>query len=96
MTQNVQYWETAIRTRKLQDGKIVFGNFYSFNRREWAMDPWSLNLRFWGAPIFSPEVPNPCFEGFQSNLGQKSGAPQTQIQRPRIQRPIVGPLIKIM
>ena len=57
-----------------------------------ALDPWSLNLRFWGGPIFSPEAPNPYFEGFRSDLGQKSGVPQTQIQRPRIQRPILGPL----
>ena len=59
-----------------------------------ALDPWSLNLRFW-APRSSVQGPqNPYFEGFRSNLGQKSGAPQTQIQRPRIQRPILGPLTK--
>ena len=22
-----------------------------------ALDPWSLNLRFWGAPFLSPEAP---------------------------------------
>ena len=61
---------------------------------EGRMGRW-IHGRFWGAPIFSPEVPqNPCFEGFWSDLGQKSGVPQTQIQRPRIQRPILGPLIK--
>ena len=26
-----------------------------------ALDPWSLNLRFWGAPIFSLEAPRPLF-----------------------------------
>ena len=36
----------------------------------------------------------PYFEGFRSDLGQKSWAPQTQVQGPRIQRPILGPLIK--
>ena len=45
-----------------------------------ALDPWPLNLRFWGAPIFSPEAPQTFFEGFRSDLGEKSGAPQTQIQ----------------
>ena len=38
--------------------------------------PRSLNLLFWGAPIFfSPEAPK-FFEGFWRDLGQKSGAPQ--------------------
>ena len=46
-----------------------------------------------GVPRFSVQrSPNPYFEGFRSDLGQKSGAPQTQIRRPRIQRPILGPL----
>ena len=49
---------------------------------------------FWGRPDFqSRGSPDPYFEGFRSDLGQKSGAPQTQIQRPRIHRPILGPLI---
>ena len=59
-----------------------------------ALDPWSLNLRFWGAPIFSPEAPKPLFWRVSERFGAKSGAPQTQIQRPRIQRPILGPLTK--
>ena len=60
-----------------------------------ALDPWSLSLRFWGAPIFSPEDPKPLFlKGFGAIiLWQKPGAPQTQIQRPRIQHRILGPLI---
>ena len=57
---------------------------------------WSLNLRFWGAPIFSPEAPtkNLILKGFRSNLGQNLGRPHMQIQRPRIQRPFLGPLIR--
>ena len=53
-----------------------------------------LNLRFLGRPDFQSRGPqNPNFEGLWSDLGQKSGAPQTQIQRPQIQRPILGPLM---
>ena len=37
-----------------------------------ALDPWSLNLRFWGAPIFSPEASKPLFwrvsERFGANI----------------------------
>ena len=48
---------------------------------------------FLGRPDFQSTGPKtPYFEGFRSNLGQKSGAPQTQIQRRRIQHPILGPL----
>ena len=57
----------------------------------WIRGRW---ICVFGAPRFSVQrPPNPYFEGFRSDLGQKSGAPQTQIQRPRIQRPILGPLI---
>ena len=62
-----------------------------------ALDPWLLNLhfwgtRFWGTPIFSPEAPKPLFRRVSERFGAKIGAPQTQIERPRIQRPILGPL----
>ena len=35
-----------------------------------ALDPWSLNLRFWGAPIFSPEDPKPL----NSRVSERFGA----------------------
>ena len=49
--------------------------------------------RFWGAPIFSPEVPKYLFlKGFGAS-GRKIGAPQKrQIQPQRIWPPICGPL----
>ena len=41
-----------------------------------ALDPWSLNLRFWGAPIFSPEAPKPLFWRVLERFGAKIwGAP---------------------
>ena len=40
-----------------------------------ALDPWLLNLRFWGAPIFSPEAPKPLFWRVSERFGQTSGAP---------------------
>ena len=50
---------------------------------------------FLGRPDFQSRGPQTLdFEGFRSDLGQKSGAPQTQIQGPPIQRPILGPLSK--
>ena len=61
--------------------------------REWGVGSVVVESAFLGRPDFSPKGPNPCFEGFRSDVGQKSGAPQTQIQRPRIQRPIFGTLI---
>ena len=61
--------------------------------REWGVGSVVVESAFLGRPDFQSRGPqNPCFEGFRSDLGQKSGAPQTQIQRPRIQRPILGPL----
>ena len=61
-----------------------------------ALDPWSLHLRF-GVPRFSVQRPrNPYSKEFQSDLGQESGTPQMQIQRPRMQRPILSPLISFL
>ena len=60
--------------------------------REWGIGSVVVNLCFWGALIFSPEAQNPYFEGLRSDLGQTSGASQTPIQQPRIQRPILGSL----
>ena len=61
--------------------------------REWGVGSVVVGSAFLGAPRFSAQRPqNPYFEGFRSDVGQKSGAPQTQIQRPRIQRPILGHL----
>ena len=41
-----------------------------------TLDPSSLDLRFWGAPIFSPEDPKPCFEVFSSEWGKNLGRPR--------------------
>ena len=72
----------------------VFYVYCHFQRaKNGALEPWSLDLRFWGAPISVQSPQNLDFEGFRSDLGQNSGAPQTQIQRPRIRRPILGHLI---
>ena len=35
--------------------------FHSQRAENGALDPWSLDLCFWGAPIFSPEAPKPLF-----------------------------------
>ena len=49
--------------------------------------------RFWGAPIFSPEVPTYQFLKGLGTSGRKIGAPQKrQIQPRRIWPPICGPL----
>ena len=57
----------------------------------WICGRW---ICVFGALRFSVRRPqNPYFEGFRSDLGQKSGAPQSRIQRPRIQCPMLGPLI---
>ena len=46
----------------------------------WIRGRW---ICVFGAPRFSVQRPkNPYFEGFRSDVAQKSGAPQTQIQRP--------------
>ena len=53
--------------------------------------------RFWGAPIFSPEVPKYLFLKGLGTSGQKIGAPQKrQIQPRRIWPPICGPLRKCL
>ena len=50
--------------------------------------------RFWGAPVFSREVPKYLFLKSFGTSGRKIGAPQKrQIQPRRIQPPICGPLI---
>ena len=49
--------------------------------------------RFWGAPIFRPEVPKPFKNWYLGTSGLKSGAPQKrQILPRRIWPPICGPL----
>ena len=50
--------------------------------------------RFWGAPIFRPEVPKPFRNRYLGTSGLKIGAPQKrQILPRRIWPPICGPLI---
>ena len=50
--------------------------------------------RFWGAPIFRPEVPKPFKNRYLGTSGLKIGAPQKrQILPGRIGPPICGPLI---
>ena len=58
-----------------------------------ALDLWSLDLRL-GRPRFLPQIaPKPFkIRGFGA-WTENRGAPKTQIQRPQIQRPILGPLI---
>ena len=55
-------------------------NRFSQRAENGALHPWSLNLRFWSAPIFAvfsaQRAQNPYFEGFRSDLGQTSGAPR--------------------
>ena len=51
--------------------------------------------RFWGAPVFSPQVPKYLFLKGLRTSGRKIGAPQKrQIQPRRIWPPICGPLKK--
>ena len=57
-----------------------------------ALDPWSLDLRL-GRPRFLPQItPKPFKIRVWGLWTENRGAPKTQIQRPRIQRPILGPL----
>ena len=49
------------------------------NMGRWIL--WSLKLRFWGTPIFSPQVPKPVLEAFRSDVWAKS---ERRVQRPRI------------
>ena len=74
-------------TRKVKNNpKRFLGNGYLWgpSMRRWIRGRW---ICLFGAPWFSLQrPPNPCLEGFQSDLGQKSSAPHTQIQRPRTQQ----------
>ena len=49
--------------------------------REWGVGSWSLNLRFWGALIFSPEAPKPFLwrvsERFGANISDTPNADPT-------------------
>ena len=57
-----------------------------------ALDPWSLDLRL-GRPRCLPQIaPKPFKIRVWVLWTENQGAPETQIQRPRIQRPILGPL----
>ena len=79
-------------------------NFWNFRSR-WkgsrnqraengVLDPWSLALRV-GRPRFLPQIaPKPFKTRVFGLWTENRGAPKTQIQRPRIQRPILGPLTK--
>ena len=58
--------------------------------REWGVG-WLLNLRFWGAPIFSSEAPKPLSLRILERFGAKIwGAPNADPTT--TQRPILGPL----
>ena len=72
---------------------VVAQNAFGQRAENGALDPWSLDLRLGCPRLPVQRPPAPYFEGFRSDLEQKSGAPQTQIQQPRIQRPILDPLI---
>ena len=51
------------------------------------------DLRSWGAPDFAPNrSETPSKQGFGGLWTENRGAPRTQIQRRRIQRPSLGPL----
>ena len=59
--------------------------------RKWGVGSVVVESAFLGRPDFqSRRLQTHILKGFDAILGQKSGAPQTQIQRPRIQRPILG------
>ena len=68
-----------LRTRlPFQVGNTICTVFHlSRGPRNGALDPWSLNLRFWGAPIFSPEAPKPLLlKGFGAIWGKNLGRPK--------------------
>ena len=78
---------TFLRKKGVQGDSVSEG-------REWGVGSVVVESAFLGCPDFQsrgPKAPS-YFEGFRSDMGQESGAPQTQIQRPRIQCPILGPL----
>ena len=43
-----------------------------------ALDPWWLNLRFWGAPIFSLETPKPLFWRVSESFGAPNATKKGQ------------------
>ena len=60
-------WDGEVMQPESSDKKAIKnrieGMLLCFDQRaeNGALDPWSLNLRFWGAPIFNPEAPKPLF-----------------------------------
>ena len=62
--------------------------------REWGVGSVLVDSAFLGRPDFQSSGPKTLILKVSEQFGAKSGAPQTQIQRPRIQRPILGPLKK--
>ena len=64
--------------------------------RKWGVGSVVVESAFLGRPDFQSRGPQTLIlKGFGAILGPKSGAPQTQIQRPWIQCPILGPLSKV-
>ena len=63
--------------------------------REWGVGSVVVESAFLGRPDVQSRGPKTLIlKGFGAIWGKKSGVPQTQIQRPRIQRPILGPLMQ--
>ena len=80
---------------RMRSGQKLTRSSFTSEGQECGVGSVVVRSAFFGVHRFSVQrPPNPYFEGFRSDLGQKSGAPQTQIQRRRIQRAIPGPLIK--
>ena len=64
--------------------------------RTWGVGSVVVESAFLGRPDFQSKAPKPLFlKGFAAIWGKNQGAPQTQIQiqQPRIQHPMLGPLI---
>ena len=91
-----EFVRTNFRVNSAGDflGGFFWSSSFDSEGGEWGVGSVVVESAFSGRPDFqSRAAQNPYFEGFGGDLGQKSGAPQAQIQRPRIQRPILGPLI---
>ena len=61
--------------------------------REWGVGSVVVGSAFGAPQIFENSIRNPSKQGFWGLWTEHRGAPKTQFQRTRIQRPILGPLI---
>ena len=83
-------------TASFSQSILRFSSVLSQRAENAVLDPWSLDICVWDAPDVCPKsLRNPSrYKGLRASglWSENQGAPKTQIRRPRIQRPILGPL----